>query len=95
MVKDCLSLTNCFFLQVPAPICKSEKGAVTVLIIKVNHMNFSMLKKDAVSNFVLRSIFWIVKLQKGVKSSSAETLNFVTCEHGRYTYSTLVQVQIQ
>jgi hypothetical protein len=59
-----------------------------------------------VRNFVTynQTIFWIVKLQKGVKSSSAEkwrvirnilTLNFVACELGRYTYSTVVQVQIQ
>jgi hypothetical protein len=28
IVKDCLSFTKCFFLQVPAPVCKWEKGAV-------------------------------------------------------------------
>jgi len=106
MVKDCLSLTKCFFLQVPVPICKSEKGAVTVLIIKVNHMNFSHCWRRILWEILSydQTVFWIEKLQKGAKSSSAEkwrvirnilTLNFVACELGRYTYSTVVQVQIQ
>jgi hypothetical protein len=60
---------------VPVPICKSEKGAVTVLYNQSESYELlTLLKKDAVRNFVTynQTIFWIVKLQKGVKSSSAE-----------------------
>ncbi len=40
IVKGCISLTKCFFLQVPVPACKWEIKAAPFLQSKVNHTNF-------------------------------------------------------
>jgi len=40
IVKDCLSLTKCFFLKVPAPACKWEKKH-SLFLRSESYMNFS------------------------------------------------------
>ncbi len=71
IVKDCLSLTKCFFLKVPAPACKWEKKH-SLFLRSESYMNFSRCWRREPGESLLYDWYYGLWSSKSVLNQGAQ-----------------------